>query len=105
MQVSYNGWDYTIEQIEGNLYRIFNTDRELYIVMSVEYRSGTYFNIQNVTKGEKEFKAQRYIDKWIPLAREAAFVIAKEDGIYDYQHNKFFKLKLDKDNVYRFFPI
>ena len=88
MKINYDGQEYTIEEICAPRYRIYCKEIDVYIVLSMEWKGGSYFKIDTVYKGGKAYSAQRYHYKWIPLCREATFIVAKEKGLWDYSNNE-----------------
>lgn len=90
MKLEYDGETYTVEQISGDLYRAYTPTKG--VSFGVEYRGGTYFKFWSAYIGERAYSAWSYATRWIPIMREASNLIAKTDGIYDYQHNVFKKL-------------
>lgn len=85
MKLEHNGETYTVEQVTGDVYRIYNKDTA--IVITVEWRNGSYFKFRSASYNGRSYSAQRYSYKWISLMREATFLIAQTDGLYDYEHD------------------
>lgn len=86
MKLNYDSQEYTIENVVANLYNIIGNGVRIHF--ECEWKGGSYFKIKSVTKNGKCYQAQRYHYKYIPLVREATFVIAKEDGLWDYKNNE-----------------
>lgn len=106
MQVTYEGKEYTIEQITGDLYRVYNKGENLVITMSVAHRNGgTYHQINTIYSNGRCYSSWRYFPKYQPLAREAAFEVATHDGLYDYSDGKWYRLTRMSDGSMMWFVL
>lgn len=91
MQIEYDGKKYKIEEITGPAYRIYNNT--VSIVLWMEWKNGgSYFQIKSVSYRQRTYTAWRYFYKWIQLCREATYIVAKENGLWDYTENTLRKL-------------
>ena len=86
MKLNYDSSEYTIYNVVANQYRIVGNGVEIFF--ECEWKNGSYFKIKSITKNGRTYQAQRYYYKYIPLVREATFVIAREDGLWDYKNNE-----------------
>ena len=90
-EIEYDGKTYRVECITGNLYRAYNG--LCGVVFEAEIRGkGTYFKYRSSSDGKRGYSAWRYSYKWIPIMREATYLIATKDGLYSYETDKFYKL-------------
>ena len=88
MVVKYDDLKYNIEQVTGDIFRLWGNGLE--IKFTAEFKHGMYFKISSVTKRNgKTYVAQRYHYPYVSLIREATFVIWKEMGLYDYDNQQF----------------
>lgn len=96
MKIEYEGVEYKVEQVTGNIYRAYNKDCG--VVFDAELRhGGSYFMFRSAWVGDRTYSAWKYSTKWIPIMREATYMIAKTDGLYDYQNGGFYRLVHDND--------
>ena len=86
MKLNYDSSEYTIENVVANLYNIIGNGIRIHF--ECEWKNGSYFKIKSITKNGRTYKSPRYWYNDIPVVREATFVIAKEDGLWDYKENK-----------------
>lgn len=91
MILNYNGTEYNVEQITGDYFRLYNKD--ITIKFSAEWKNGSYFKIHTVSYGDKCYSSWRYHYKWLPLVREATYLIYKNNMLYDYTNQKFVEYK------------
>ena len=91
MKLEYDGETYTVEQVTGDIYRAYTPTKG--VCFTVEGRiGGVYFKFRSAHIGNRTYSATRYSYRWIPIMREASYLIAKTDGVYDYQLHKFYQL-------------
>ena len=91
--IEYDGIEYVIQQVTGDVYRVSTHDGNSGVVMTVEHKGGgSYFKYRSSWKNNRTYSATRYSYKWIPVMREATFHIAKTEGLYDYSDGKFYRL-------------
>lgn len=94
MKLEWNGKKYTVEQVTGDVYRVYQPGEYTGVVFTVEHRnSGSYFKYRSSWKNGRTYSAWRYSYKWIPVMREATYLIARTEGLYDYQENDFYMLR------------
>jgi len=86
MTITYDGVEYNIYNEVANQYRAVSKDVEIWF--ECEWRGGSYFKIKSVSYGGRTYKAQRYHYFWLQIVREATFMIAKTDGLWDYKENR-----------------
>lgn len=93
MNVQYGGKIYKVEQVTGDVYRVYNVADNTGAVFTTEYRNGTYFKFRSAWKGSRGYSATRYSYKWIPIMREAAYLIARTEGLYCYTDGKWYIIR------------
>lgn len=85
-EFNYEDSKYTITNVVANLYNIIGNGVRIHF--ECEWKNGSYFKIKSVTKNGRTYQAQRYFYNYIPLVREATFIIAEKDGLWDYKNNE-----------------
>ena len=89
--MQYDGVSYNIYNEVANQYRLVGNGLQIWF--ECEWRGGSYFNIRSVTYGGRTYWAYRYQTKYIPIVREATFIIAQNHGLWDYEKNRRHYLK------------
>ena len=78
---------YTIDQIVSNKFRLYDERENEVIRFTAEWNEGLYFKIDNITKNNRFYQAWRYFYKYIPIVREASYILALNGYIWDYKNN------------------
>lgn len=79
--------NYTIERMTSNIFRMFTENEKTVIIFEAEYKNGLYFNIKKVVTNNRTYNARRYFYKYIYDVKEAAYKLALNGNIWDYQNN------------------
>ena len=78
-----NGWNV---YNEPHGFYCVNNGRTIWF--TAEYRNGTYFKIKSYSDGKRNYTAERYFYKFIPLVQEMTFELLIHGYLWDYKNNK-----------------